>query len=213
MSLEEVRKVMDILSRLAFSNRATSSGLSDDLHMVVRKQISSGKNKLKRMGVVGAVAIVKNLSPATLSNDNSLMNKSGASGSAASPKMSQSTRYLTSPAHRTGAISFTVLHQLSVKEGRLRNHGPIIKWHPKHPKINRTGIWMADVCCCKPNNTQVCDHYLFRQVSTCTGCNQLPILFGQVSACTGHNQLPIDIPLHQCAVWKTYTLACLCAPS
>ena len=102
MSLEEVRKVMDILSRLAFSNRATSSGLSDDLHMVVRKQISSGKNLFKRMGVVGAVAIVKNLSPATLPNDTALMNKSGASGLTASPKMSQSTRYLTwtPPAHK-----------------------------------------------------------------------------------------------------------------
>ena len=25
------------------------------------------------------------------------------------------------------------------------------------------------VCCCKLNNTQVCDEHLFRQVSTCTG--------------------------------------------
>ena len=31
------------------------------------------------------------------------------------------------------------------------------------------------VCCCKLNNTRVCDEHLFRQVSTCTGHNQLPI--------------------------------------
>ena len=30
------------------------------------------------------------------------------------------------------------------------------------------------VCCCKLNNTQVCDEHLFGQVSTCTGRNQLP---------------------------------------
>ena len=31
------------------------------------------------------------------------------------------------------------------------------------------------VCCCKLNNTQVCDEHLFEQGSTCTGYDQLPI--------------------------------------
>jgi Fanconi anemia group D2 protein len=65
MSLDEVRRVVDILSRLAFFDKSSSAatGLRDDLHIVVRKQISSSKTFLKRMGVVGAVAVVKNLSP------------------------------------------------------------------------------------------------------------------------------------------------------
>ena len=65
MSLDDVRRVVDILSRLAFSSQSmsSSSGLRDDLHIVVRKQISSSKTVVKRMGVVGAVAIVKNICP------------------------------------------------------------------------------------------------------------------------------------------------------
>ena len=31
------------------------------------------------------------------------------------------------------------------------------------------------ICWCRLNNTQVCDEHSFWQVSTCTGCNQLPI--------------------------------------
>ena len=34
---------------------------------------------------------------------------------------------------------------------------------------------MFVVCCCKLDNTRDCDEHLFRQVSTCTGCYQLPI--------------------------------------
>lgn len=66
MTLDEVRRVMNVLSRLAFSKEATSSaasGLRDDLHIVVRKQISASKNAVKRMGVVGVVAVVKNMLP------------------------------------------------------------------------------------------------------------------------------------------------------
>lgn len=70
MNLEEVRKVMDILSKIAFASHTTTGGLKDDLHIIVRKQISSGKLFLKRMGVVGAVAIVRNMSPKNqLSNE------------------------------------------------------------------------------------------------------------------------------------------------
>ena len=92
MSLEEVRRVMDILSRLAFSSHTTSSGLRDDLHIVVRKQISSGKIALKRMGVVGAVAIVKNMSPSIAQDRSASVSQS--TSSATSPKMSKSARYL-----------------------------------------------------------------------------------------------------------------------
>ena len=58
MTIDEVRRVMNILARLAFSSRSTSSasGLRDDLHIVVRKQIAGSTNRLKRMGVVGVVA-------------------------------------------------------------------------------------------------------------------------------------------------------------
>ena len=43
-----------------------------------------------------------------------------------------------------------------------------------------TGFWIQllspfNVCCCKLNNTRVCDEHLFRQVGTSTSHNQLPI--------------------------------------
>ena len=38
-------------------------------------------------------------------------------------------------------------------------------------------------CCCRLNNTQVCDEHLFGQVSTRTGHNQLPIFC--CTPCTG----------------------------
>ena len=35
-------------------------------------------------------------------------------------------------------------------------------------------MWLVK-CCCRLNNTQVCDEHLFVQVCTCTGRNHLPI--------------------------------------
>ena len=63
MSLSQVRQIMDILSLLAYNAPNAGHVLRDDLHMVIRKQISaSGKNLiLKQMGVIGAVATVKNM--------------------------------------------------------------------------------------------------------------------------------------------------------
>ena len=34
-------------------------------------------------------------------------------------------------------------------------------------------MFISVVCCCKQNNTLVCDDHLFGQVSTCTGRYQL----------------------------------------
>ena len=63
MSLCQVRKIMDILSALAYNAPNAGQGLRDDLQMVIRKQITSSGKKLslKQMGVIGAVATVKNM--------------------------------------------------------------------------------------------------------------------------------------------------------
>ena len=54
---------MDILSILAYFSPAKGQGLRDDLHMVIRKQITatSKNSSLKQIGVIGAVATVKNM--------------------------------------------------------------------------------------------------------------------------------------------------------
>ena len=65
LELGQVRRVMDVLSLLAYSCPSQASVLRQDIHIVVRKQMSLGsgssKAKLKRMGVIGAVVTVKNM--------------------------------------------------------------------------------------------------------------------------------------------------------
>ena len=63
LTLPQVRKVMDILSILAYNSPKVGQVLRDDLHMVIRKQItSSGRNSsLKQIGVIAAVTTVKNM--------------------------------------------------------------------------------------------------------------------------------------------------------
>lgn len=53
---------MDILSTLAYNSPHLGQVLRDDLHMVIRKQITANsKSTLKQIGVIGAVAVVKNM--------------------------------------------------------------------------------------------------------------------------------------------------------
>lgn len=64
---------MDIMSLLAYSTPSQGSVLRDDIHIVIRKQMSFGgsaKGKcLRQMGIIGAVATVKNMAnPASLDN-------------------------------------------------------------------------------------------------------------------------------------------------
>lgn len=62
--LAEVRQIMDILSRLSYSRKDISGLLRDNIHIVVKKQLSSCNINVKRMGIVGAVMVVKNMSKA-----------------------------------------------------------------------------------------------------------------------------------------------------
>merc|ERR1719318_2373084 len=61
MELWQVRKVMNILARLAWREGGEDAGgvMQDDLRIVVKKQIDSSHVVLKRMGVVGAVVSVR----------------------------------------------------------------------------------------------------------------------------------------------------------
>ena len=43
------------------------------------------------------------------------------------------------------------------------------------PRWSHNFLKSTVLCCCKLNNTQVCDEHLFQQISTHTGPNQLPI--------------------------------------
>ncbi|XP_014669534.1 PREDICTED: Fanconi anemia group D2 protein homolog [Priapulus caudatus] len=60
LSLPQIRKLYWVLSALALRGPRESQA-ANDLLIVVRKQLSSGEHKYKRMGVMGALMVVGNL--------------------------------------------------------------------------------------------------------------------------------------------------------
>ncbi|XP_059965063.1 Fanconi anemia group D2 protein isoform X2 [Mesoplodon densirostris] len=58
MSPQQIRKLFYILSTLAFSTQhEASSHIQDDMHLVIRKQLSSTMFKYKLIGIIGAVTM------------------------------------------------------------------------------------------------------------------------------------------------------------
>ncbi|KAG3295077.1 Fanconi anemia complementation group D2 [Ictidomys tridecemlineatus] len=57
MSPQQIRKLFYILSVLAFSKHEASSHIQDDMHLVVRKQLSSTIFKYKLIGIIGAITM------------------------------------------------------------------------------------------------------------------------------------------------------------
>ncbi|XP_028398344.1 Fanconi anemia group D2 protein-like isoform X2 [Dendronephthya gigantea] len=60
LSIGQTRKLFQMLSSLAFHND-DGSMIQDDLHMVIRKQLSSNSVKYKRIGIIGALMIVQSM--------------------------------------------------------------------------------------------------------------------------------------------------------
>ncbi|XP_038054583.1 Fanconi anemia group D2 protein-like isoform X2 [Patiria miniata] len=61
LSLPQIRKLFSILSVLAFRNTQECANIQDELHIVIRKQLSSNSPKYKRIGVIGSLMIVRNM--------------------------------------------------------------------------------------------------------------------------------------------------------
>ncbi|XP_037535796.1 Fanconi anemia group D2 protein [Nematolebias whitei] len=55
---QQIRKLFHPLSKLAFGQQQQGSHIQDDMHIVIRKQLSSTVPKYKRIGIIGAVMIV-----------------------------------------------------------------------------------------------------------------------------------------------------------
>ncbi|KAM9592408.1 Fanconi anemia group D2 protein [Trichechus inunguis] len=59
LSPQQIRKLFYILSTLAFSKeQAASNHIQDDMHLVIRKQLSSTVLRYKLIGIIGAVTMV-----------------------------------------------------------------------------------------------------------------------------------------------------------
>ncbi|XP_022104971.1 Fanconi anemia group D2 protein-like isoform X2 [Acanthaster planci] len=61
LSLPQIRKLFSVLSVLAFRNSHESANIQDELHIVIRKQLSSNSPKYKCIGVIGSLRIVSNM--------------------------------------------------------------------------------------------------------------------------------------------------------
>jgi Fanconi anemia group D2 protein len=100
LSVGQIRRLYSVLSVLAFHDVETGgSGVQDEMHTLIRKQLSHVEPKYRRMGVVGAVMIIQQLGRRRETMDLSLRLTSGCSQSS-----SQSDSTLP-PARRRQAIS------------------------------------------------------------------------------------------------------------
>ncbi|KAM9408699.1 Fanconi anemia group D2 protein isoform 2-T2 [Pholidichthys leucotaenia] len=61
LSPQQIRKLFHLLGRLAFGQQQQGSHIQDDIHIVIRKQLSSTVAKYKRIGIIGAVMVVGSL--------------------------------------------------------------------------------------------------------------------------------------------------------
>ena len=77
MSPQQIRKLFCILSTLAFSKEhEASSHIQDEMHLVIRKQLSSTIFKYKLIGIVGAVTMA-GIMAADRSRSSNLNSESG----------------------------------------------------------------------------------------------------------------------------------------
>jgi Fanconi anemia group D2 protein len=61
LSLPQIRKLFSMLSWLTSESPGNAGMIQDEMHIIIRKQLSSTNMKYKRIGIIGAVMIVKGL--------------------------------------------------------------------------------------------------------------------------------------------------------
>ena len=146
MNLSQIRHVMDIISLLSYAAPGNASTLRNEIHIMVRKQLTTGagstnsytKNKVKRMGIIGAVILVKNMSLAAMRDENERVETSRPSqdtstGSSTEPceVLKQAIDLLervNSATRNTGELAGLFMDELSyvVQEGKIAPK--LIEW-------------------------------------------------------------------------------------
>nr|XP_055029722.1 Fanconi anemia group D2 protein isoform X2 [Misgurnus anguillicaudatus] len=58
LTSQQIRRLFHLLSHLAFGQEQQGGNIQDDMHIVIRKQLSSTVPKYKRIGIIGAVMMV-----------------------------------------------------------------------------------------------------------------------------------------------------------
>uniref|UniRef100_A0A3Q3N700 FA complementation group D2 n=1 Tax=Mastacembelus armatus TaxID=205130 RepID=A0A3Q3N700_9TELE len=66
---QQIRRLFHLLSRLAFGRQQQGSHIQDDMHIVIRKQLSSTVPKYKRIGIIGAVMVIGSMGTESLPSE------------------------------------------------------------------------------------------------------------------------------------------------
>ena len=61
LSIPQIRKLYAMLATLAFRSKQDGAGIRDDMYILVRKQLSNSSPKYKRLGVIGAIMMLKSM--------------------------------------------------------------------------------------------------------------------------------------------------------
>ncbi|XP_043933530.1 Fanconi anemia group D2 protein isoform X2 [Protopterus annectens] len=72
LSPQQIRKLFHILGMLAYCKGHEGSHIQDDMHIVIRKQLSSTISKYKRIGIIGAVMMVSSMSKTRADGDKAM---------------------------------------------------------------------------------------------------------------------------------------------
>uniref|UniRef100_A0A0B7AU15 Fanconi anemia group D2 protein n=1 Tax=Arion vulgaris TaxID=1028688 RepID=A0A0B7AU15_9EUPU len=62
LTIAQIRNLYLLLAQLAFNDAQSGQYLQDDLHIIIRKQLTSGNPRYKCMGVMGAISIIRAVS-------------------------------------------------------------------------------------------------------------------------------------------------------
>uniref|UniRef100_A0A8C8RT95 FA complementation group D2 n=1 Tax=Pelusios castaneus TaxID=367368 RepID=A0A8C8RT95_9SAUR len=73
---QQIRKLFYILGELAFSQSQEDSYIQDDMHMVIRKWLSSTVPKYKQIGIIGAITMVGSMAAKRRQEDGCSLEKS-----------------------------------------------------------------------------------------------------------------------------------------
>ncbi|XP_073707909.1 Fanconi anemia group D2 protein [Garra rufa] len=71
LTSQQIRRLFHLLSRLAFGQEQHGGHIQDDMHIVIRKQLSSTVPKYKRIGIIGAVMMVGSMGACRNKSDGS----------------------------------------------------------------------------------------------------------------------------------------------
>ena len=162
MNLSQIRQVMDIISMLSYAVSHKANTVRDDIHIMVRKQLTVGgsstgstlRNRIKRMGIIGAVILVKNMSIAAMRDENDRVetsrpsqDTSTGSSTEASEVIKQAIDVLErvkSATHTTGDLAGLFMDELSyvVQEGKVAPQ--LIEWISKKMAEEFEDIFVDD---------------------------------------------------------------------